>query len=76
MAFFFEINALFFNDDTMHKIYQDEGSFDFSYQLPSILYSTLISNFISIFIKILALTEDDILKFKSNIIYRCFVQFM
>ena len=30
------------------------------------MYSTLISNFISIFIKILALTEDDILKFKSN----------
>ena len=55
LAFFFEINALFFNDDTMHKIYQDEGSFDFSYQLPSIMYST-ISNFIGIFVKMLALT--------------------
>ena len=28
----FTINALFFNDDTMHKIYIDEGSFNFVYQ--------------------------------------------
>ena len=66
LAFFFVINALFFNDDTMHKIYQDEGSFNFIYQLPQILYSTLISNFISIFIKMLSLTQDDILNFKIN----------
>ena len=25
----FVINALFFNDDTMHKIYEDEGKFNF-----------------------------------------------
>ena len=28
------INALFFTDDTMHKIYQDKGKFNFLYQLP------------------------------------------
>ena len=65
-VFSLEINALFFNDSTMHKIYEDEGSFNFIYQLPQILYSTLISNFISIFIKILALSEDNILDFKQR----------
>jgi len=28
------INALFFNDDTLHKIYLDEGKFNFIYQIP------------------------------------------
>ena len=63
--FSLEINALFFNDDTMHKIYEDEGSFNLLYQIPQILYSTLISNFISVFINMLALSEDNILAFKQ-----------
>ena len=42
----FTINAVFFNDDTMHKIYEDKGKFNFLYQIPQILYSTLISKFI------------------------------
>ena len=29
----FIINALFFNDDTMHKIYTDRGSFNFIYNI-------------------------------------------
>ena len=32
------INALFFTDDTMHKIYQDKGQFNFLYQIPQILH--------------------------------------
>ena len=31
---FFTINALFFNDNTMHKIYEDKGEFNFIYQIP------------------------------------------
>ena len=42
----YAVNALFFNDNTMHQIYEDEGSFNFIYQLPQIAYSTLISFFI------------------------------
>ena len=40
------INALFFNDDTMHKIYNDKGKYDLLFQIPQILYSTLISKLI------------------------------
>ena len=60
------INALFFNDSTMHKIYIDEGNYNFIYQIPQIIYSSLISNIISILIKFLALTEKNILELKKE----------
>ena len=60
------INALFFNDNTMHKIYEDEGSFNFLYQLPQIIYSSLISNILDNLLKLLALSEDNILDYKNN----------
>ena len=58
------INTLFFNDDTMHKIYQDKGEFDFLFQLPQIIYSTLISYIIDILVKIFALSQNDIVELK------------
>ena len=64
-AVFFTVNALFFNDSTMHKIYQDGGSFDFIYQLPKIIYSSLISTGINIFLKSMALTGTDIIEIKQ-----------
>ena len=71
--FFFEfvlsfvVNALFFNDETMHKIYQDKGSFDLFYNLPQILLSTLISVFIDELIQTFALTDSNLINFKHNI---------
>ena len=59
------INALFFNDDTMHKIYQDKGEYNFLYQIPQILYSTLIGKFIDTLIKNLALSQDIIIELKQ-----------
>ena len=61
----FTINALFFDDDTMHKIYIDIGNYDFINQLPPIIYSYLISGGISILLNFLALSEDAILNFKE-----------
>ena len=60
------INALFFNDDTMHKIYEDKGKFNFLYQIPQIMYSTLISKFIDGFIRKLALSQDNIVELKQE----------
>ena len=66
--FFFAIhlivNALFFNDKTMHKIYMDEGEYNFVYQIPQMIYSTIISSIIILIIKFLALSESNILKIK------------
>ena len=61
----FAINALFFNDNTMHKIYIDEGEFNLIYQIPQIIYSTIISSVTGSLIKYLALTEKIILTIKE-----------
>ena len=36
------INSLFFTEETLHKIYEDKGSFNLIYKIPQILYSTII----------------------------------
>ena len=63
---YFTVNALFFNDNTMHKIYEDHGKFQIIYQLPQIIYSSIISTILNALLKILALSEDAILNFKHN----------
>ena len=62
----FTVNALFFDDSTMHKIYKDNGDFNFIYQLPKIVYSTLISSIINAVATFLSLSEKTILEFKAN----------
>ena len=34
----YAVNTLFFDDNTMHQIYEDKGSFNFIYHLPQIIY--------------------------------------
>ena len=58
------VNALFFSDDTMHQIYEDEGDYNFFYQLPQIILSTLISKLFSWLLTKFALSEGNILDFK------------
>ena len=65
-ALYYLVNALFFNDATMHKIYINEGKYIFIYQLSNILYSTLISSIINIILKNLSLSEMNIIEIKNN----------
>ena len=60
----YTVNALFFSDETIHQISEDEGKFNFIYQLPQILYSSIISYLLGIILDILALSEDNILELK------------
>ena len=64
----YAINALFYNDNLMHKIYEDKGSFDFIYQLPKTIYSSLISMILNWILKFLKLNLE---KWKSmmNILF-------
>ena len=62
----FTVNAIFFSDNTMHKIYEDKGKFDFLYQVPQIIYSTIISKFIDTLIRKFALTQDNIVDLKKE----------
>ena len=65
-SLYLTVNALFFNDSTMHKIYEDKGSFDFLYQIPKILYSTIITSVINSIINYFSLTEKEFLEFKNG----------
>ena len=62
----FTVNGLFFNDDTMHKIYESKGEFDLENQLPIAVYSTLISLILNIPLNFLALSNDSIINFKQD----------
>ena len=48
----------------MHKIYEDQGKFNFIYQIPNIFYSAIITSIIHIVIKHFSLTEKNILEIK------------
>ena len=61
------LNALFYNDDTMHKIYESKGDFDLETQLPIAVYSTIISTILNYPLNFLALSNDTIINFKQNI---------
>jgi hypothetical protein len=65
-SLYFTINGFFFNDDTMHKINEDNGNFNFLYQLPQIFYSSIVSAIINIILKQLSLSEKNILSLKRE----------
>ena len=62
---YYTVNALFFTDSTMNKIYEDNGEYDFIYQIPKILYSNLICTVINLIVRLLSLSEKEILKIKK-----------
>ena len=60
------LNTLFYNDNIMHQIYITKGKFDLEYQIPKTLYSTLISIALNTILKLLALSNSDVISFKQN----------
>jgi len=50
----------------MHNIYEKHGSFDIAYELPKTAYSSLISLFLEMIIKNLALSNSGIIAFKQD----------
>ena len=59
------VNSLFFNDKSMSHVYKEKGKFDFIYEIPKIILSTLISVSICFLMKFLSLTHDDIFYLKK-----------
>ena len=60
------VNALFFNDDTMHKLYKNKGAFKLENQLPIIVYSSFISLILNTVLKLLALSNYSIINLKQK----------
>jgi len=50
----------------MHKIYVDNGSFDFEYQLPQMVYSFIISSILLTILQTFGLYENNIMKIKNR----------
>ena len=65
-SLFTTVNTLFFNDSTMHDIYESKGKYKILYRLPQIIYSTIISSSINILIKFLSLSEKNVVRFKRE----------
>ena len=62
---FYTVNALFFTDATMHKIYEDKGAFNFIYQIPNMIYSTIISTLIKLILNQIISTEKKVVQIKN-----------
>ena len=62
----YTVNGLFYSDDTMHKIYESKGQFDYETQIPIIVYSTLISYILNFPLNFFALSNDSIINLKQD----------
>ena len=60
----YAMNALFFNESTIHHIYEDKGEYKFSYFLPKIIFAFILSHIVVIILKYFFLSERDILVIK------------
>ena len=59
------MNALFFSDQSMHKIYLNYGKYDLVQQIPQIIYSSLISLIFDFLISFLITTEKQVFQIIS-----------
>ena len=60
----FTINALFYTDEEIQKINQVQGSYKFSNQISSIIYSAIISTVIIFIASYLSSTHDNLIKIR------------
>jgi len=60
------INALFFNDEAIYEINQDNGSYNLSTQISGVLYSAIISSFINLKVESLAFSHKNIIQLRYN----------
>ena len=59
------MNSLFFADKTIHKLYLDEGKYNFGQSIPQIIYSLLIAHAIEILLCFLTMTDKHIYEIKG-----------
>ena len=59
------MNVFFFSDDSMHKVFLNYGKYDFIQQIPKIIYSTIVSQVLEVFICFLSMTDKYFYQIKS-----------
>ena len=62
-----EFNVFFFSDESMHNIYVSGGKYDYIGQLAQMIYSTIISQILQIFINYLTMTDIHYYQIKESL---------
>ena len=70
LALFFSINTFFYRDSTMHQIFSQKGKYNLIYQIPQVLYSTLISFIMTLILKKLSLSQNELIMIKKELDYQ------
>ena len=65
IAAIYTINAMFYSETILHRIYVDSGKFNFVKQLPEMIYSSAITIMLNVLIQFLGLCQRNILKIKQ-----------
>ena len=71
---YYVVNFFFFTEKVIHKIYEDGGKFDIIYFLPQIAFSFAIANIITIIIKLIFLTERNIIQVRNQPSYSAAIE--
>ena len=65
-SIFYAINFGFFDEQILHKLYEDKGKYDIIYFLPKIFISFISGHFISIILNYIFLSERNVIKIKEQ----------
>ena len=68
-AIYYSVNYFFFDEKMIHKIYEDGGNYDILYFLPKISIAFAISYFLTVIIKLIFLSERNILQVRLKSTY-------
>ena len=62
----FTINALFFDDQAIYEINQENNSYNLKSQISRVIYSAIISTLIGFIAEFFALTDGDLIKIRTK----------
>ena len=66
ISLYITINAFFFSDTTMHKVYLNNGVFNLMHQIPQLFYSSFIPSIINALLRALSLSERNVINLKRE----------
>ena len=66
VSFYFAYTALFFNDSIMRNIYIYKGNTDAAVHIPNIILSSLCCLIMNILVKLISLSDRDLIRIKKN----------
>ena len=61
----FTVNALFYNDEEINKVNQNNGEYDISNEISRVLYSAIISTILSFLAELFSYTSKDFKKIRE-----------